>query len=550
MPYRVHIFDSSANLVVNSLGTGAGAISQVDYLLVAGGGGGGARTIGTPGTIWNGGGGGAGGLLQGTFSLSQTQYPVIIGVGGAEGPPTGGVPMTGARGSNSEALGFVAVGGGGGGGEPADGPFYETTGRKGSRGGSGGGGSSPVNGIPPGFQAWGGDGYPGQGFKGGGSHQSSGGGGGSGGVGGDGVSANASVGCGGYGTVSSITGTSNIYAAGGNSWNANSNHFSYVAYGTYGCGGTLEGSPTQPIAGPGNRAANNTGMPGVFIVRYPYGGVNFRTSASGGQINITGGYKIHTFTASGTFSVDTVGQNPNVEVLLVAGGGGGGSANPGGRDGGGGGGGGFLTTNITVVSGTQYTIEIGGGGVGKTDVATGPAQYGGMGGNTSAFGLMVIGGGGGAHGQVSVNIPGLAGGSGGGGQNAAGGAGWGFPGPAQQGFPGGSFGGGGAGGFGTVGSGGAGKSSDISGELRYYAGGGGGGATTTPDQGQGGIGGGGRSALNRLKGNINAVAGIENTGGGGGGGATFLIAPTFGLGTSHQSAAGGSGIVIIRYPYN
>ena len=71
-------------------------------------------------------------------------------------------------------------------------------------------------------------------------------------------------------------------------------------------------------------------------------------SGTGGTVTQVGGYKIHTFTSSGTFTLNSGGD---VEYLVVAGGGGAGS--------GGGGAGGMLTgtiSNLTPVSYTHLTL--------------------------------------------------------------------------------------------------------------------------------------------------------------------------------------------------
>jgi hypothetical protein len=77
--------------------------------------------------------------------------------------------------------------------------------------------------------------------------------------------------------------------------------------------------------------SNVTGQPN-FIV------------ATGGTITCCGDYKIHTFTADGTFTICSAPTpaNNNVDYLVVAGGGGGG-----GFGGGGGGAGGFRVSNST-----------------------------------------------------------------------------------------------------------------------------------------------------------------------------------------------------------
>jgi hypothetical protein len=225
----------------------------------------------------------------------------------------------------------------------------------------------------------------------------------------------------------------------------------------------------------------------------------------------------------------------SVDYLVVAGGGGGGGADYPVNNGGGGGAGGMLAdAGLAVTTGT-YTVTVGGGGAGG---ATG--VVGSNGGGSSFNGITATGGGGGAPNTGSIE-DGIAGGSGGGGRvnDAIGGAGI-----AGQGNNGGkcnkALAGAGGGGAGAVGgnvvsngvgaAGGAGLSNSITGTATVYAGGGGGGGDSAAHNGIGGSGGGGAAG----------VAGTANTGGGGGGKA-FSNSAGPGL-------AGGSGVVIIRYP--
>jgi hypothetical protein len=234
-----------------------------------------------------------------------------------------------------------------------------------------------------------------------------------------------------------------------------------------------------------------------------------------------------------------------IEVLVVAGGGAGG-----GRHAGGGGGGGVLYSSAFAVTvGTAYTVTVGAGGT-----PGGYGSQGGSGGNSVFSSLTSVGGGGGGgynNGAATVN--GLTGGSGGGGAYAVGlpgGNGSAGSGTAGQGNAGGvgsqawnGGGGGGAGGGGGNGSGQAGGTGGIglqysvSGAATYYGGGGGGcgeGGPGTLNGGAGGLGGGG--AGNSTYNPTQATAGINGLGGGGGG-------------TRDGAAvAGGSGVVIIRYP--
>ena len=264
-------------------------------------------------------------------------------------------------------------------------------------------------------------------------------------------------------------------------------------------------------------------------------------TATGGTITDVGGYRIYTFTSSGTFNVTS--GSANVEYLIVAGGGGGGGIGSIGTGGAGGGGaGGVLTGNVSVSTGS-YTVTIGAGGtagVSGTD--------GGTGGNSSFAGVSAAGGGGGASSGAADNN-GVAGGSGGGGRYT----GTGGSGTAGQGYAGGNGtgssndgagGGGGASQLGSNGSandggkGGNGLASTISGSSVTYGGGGGGGAYVTGTGGAGGAGGGGSAPSSRGVGG----AGSANTGGGGGG------ATGSSSGSAYSGGAGGSGIVIIRYP--
>ena len=167
-------------------------------------------------------------------------------------------------------------------------------------------------------------------------------------------------------------------------------------------------------------------------------------------------------------------------------------------------------------------------------------------------------GGGGGGGQYQQN--GGSGGSGGG----ASGNGWGgtpVPGQGKAGGQGSQSLASGGGGYSTIGgpglnegtwpvagnpagAGGDGGYFNHSGAMIAYSGGGGGGSWTTNGWtvGPGGAGGGGNGAYVGAS-QINATAGVINSGGGGGG-ANNTSAPNY------NAAAGGSGIVIFRYPAN
>jgi hypothetical protein len=285
-------------------------------------------------------------------------------------------------------------------------------------------------------------------------------------------------------------------------------------------------------------------------------GSNFIT-ATGGTITCDGDFKVHTFTGPGTFTVTSAG-NPSgsttVDYLVVAGGAGGG-----GNQGGGGGAGGFRqsfpnpATGGFPVTAQGYPITVGGGGAGNP----GPgAVAGGAGtsGTNSIFSTITSTGGGGGGGRPANNAAsGGSGGGGGGCGSRTGGAGNTPPVAPPQGNTGGDGqqpdgGGGGGGGAGAVGSnsvaprtggaGGAGSGISITGSSVTYAGGGGGGSGI----GAGGLGGSGIGGNGGSGPPAVAVGtGTTNTGSGGGGGGNDT--------PNVAGAAGGSGIVIIRYKY-
>ena len=87
-------------------------------------------------------------------------------------------------------------------------------------------------------------------------------------------------------------------------------------------------------------------------------------SATGGSVDTSSrsGYKIHTFTSPGTFSV--TGAAGAVETLIIGGGGGGGSGNPSGYESGGGGASAVYYNNSMTVQAGDYSVVVGGGGNG------------------------------------------------------------------------------------------------------------------------------------------------------------------------------------------
>ena len=220
------------------------------------------------------------------------------------------------------------------------------------------------------------------------------------------------------------------------------------------------------------------------------GGVPF--DASGGVVTTVDGYRIHTFTVSGTFT-PALNLEGKVEVLVVGAGGAGSGFSP---HGGGGGGGDVVTGFLNIAKGTSpmtVIVGIGGGGAGGASsfgpfTANGGQPGSGYNGGTSGSG---IGGG-------SGNFTGSGGGAGA---------------QATQTFKWTDAGG----------VGGQGYGSSISGTLRVYGGGGGGGHSGSGKASAPGIYGGGGQG----------VGAVANSGGGGGGGP--------------GATNGADGIVIIRY---
>ena len=265
-------------------------------------------------------------------------------------------------------------------------------------------------------------------------------------------------------------------------------------------------------------------------------------------------YRVHKFTSSGNLEVIIGGD---IEIVMIAGGGSGGVDN-----GGGAGGGGLIDKTIYVDNGTTYSIVIGAGGAARPGSSDdGPGNNGE---NTTAFSLTAIGGGGGSgwiNTALPPGTPSYAGGSGAG-QSASTGSpnslgagatlqatsaskGVGYPGGnAVGGYGGGGGGAGGQGGtatFGNVGAGGGGyflngRFGSGIGVSDYLGGGGAGGfdlvagfSSTLP------------FTQNGTTKKLTAVGEDPcpaNTGAGGNGGNHNNL----------TSGAGGSGIVLVRYP--
>ena len=270
----------------------------VEYLIVAGGGGGGS--IG-------GGGGGAGGLLAGYAGIAvSTSYFVTVGSGGA------GSTLIANRGVNGNASVFdaassgastgriVAIGGGGGGSSTGSGV------NSGAAGGSGGGANYD--------SGAGGSGTSGQGNAGAGVSSGSPNyycGSGGGGAGTVGFPENTMIGSGigGAGIGSAITGATTTYGGGGGGGGNNGQNGCVGGVGGGGTGGKDSNSVNATVGtantgggggggggGFPNFGTGASGGSGIVVIRYP-GSVQYFT---GGTLNYSNGYIVHTFYSSGT----------------------------------------------------------------------------------------------------------------------------------------------------------------------------------------------------------------------------------------------------------
>jgi hypothetical protein len=274
---------------------------SLSVLLVAGGGSGGQHM---------GGGGGGGGSRVDGYTATKGGGGIGVTVGGGAGGRNGDcdtyyATATGAMGGSSYFGGNHTYGGGGGGGWYANGG-----------GGGCGGGVGIGNGV------YVGDGTAGQGYAGGQSLTFGGGGGGGAGA----VGQNAVDDAGGRGGNAR-----NFYdngfteynwqgqgGSGGSYWNiqqygASYDNGSHPAFGGFGGGGgepycsSFNGNDRDGIANRGQGAGGEGDCPcrrggnggsGIVQVRYAGG-----TQASGGNYTYTsGGYTIHVFTSSGTFT--------------------------------------------------------------------------------------------------------------------------------------------------------------------------------------------------------------------------------------------------------
>lgn len=325
---------------------------------------------------------------------------------------------------------------------------------------------------------------------------------------------------------------------------------------------TVPQAPTIGSAAGGNGEAsviftgNNTGGSAITSYTATSSPGNITATSSTSPITVTGltNATAYTFTvkannangasaaSAASNSVTPIATVP-IDYLVIAGGAG--PSNAGGGAGGlrstmnNTGRGGSLESQFTATRSTNYTVTVGAGG----------ANTGANGSNSVFNTITSLGGGtdqtaGGSGGGGSVSSSNLAG-AGTTGQGYDGGRGGIGSGQGTGGGGGGAGVVGGQGNIGTGGTGGAGGngvSVSITGTAVTYAGGGGAGGNyqyQTNQGGAGGTGGGGNGACFG-GGAVNGVSGTTNLGGGGGG-AGYLSG-------GRPAGAGGSGVVILRYP--
>jgi hypothetical protein len=252
----------------------------------------------------------------------------------------------------------------------------------------------------------------------------------------------------------------------------------------------------------------------------------------------------------------------NIEYLVIAGGGAGGLQAGGGAGAGGyrlntgetSGGGSPVSTALEVITGDEYSITIGAGGVSYGPAPTYPITVPPTPGTASVFaGITSLPGGhGGGYSESIVddgNAPGTVGSS-----AARSSTSIYYEVPGNQGYRGGNhgshsgpaFGGGGGGGAGSEGTqggsscgvGGNGLASSITGSSVTRGGGGGGGGRVAAPGGAGGPGGGGAGSNSSPS---NASPGTVNTGGGGG-------SEGYSQASHGTGGSGGSGFIALKVP--
>jgi len=243
--YWYHTFYSSGTF------TPTQALTNVDFLAIAGGGGGYVQGGGAGGYRCSvtGESSGGGGSAESKLSLSAQAYTVTVGAGGSNG-------NSGVTGSNSSisGSGFTTITSTGGGGTSSGGSDGLTGGSGGGAFNSGTAGSGTAN----------------QGYAGGAAPTSSAGGGG-GGASAAGTSASGTTGGnGGNGVASSITGTSTTRAGGGAGYGTGSSGSAGSGGGGVANGTSAKNGTANTGGGGAGGGAGNGGIGGSGIVVFRY----------------------------------------------------------------------------------------------------------------------------------------------------------------------------------------------------------------------------------------------------------------------------------------
>lgn len=326
------------------------------------------------------------------------------------------------------------------------------------------------------------------------------------------------------------------------------NNIHVEAGGTTGTEARMNDSDIRGLTPASGKSINSTASTQVSFSDY-HGASSI--GITGGTVTTSGGYKVHTFTSSGTLTLTTIPSGFSLEYFIVAGGGGSGT-----NGGGGGGAGGVRTGTLTntayLFSGNAFAITVGAGGAvssrgNHSRITESDGTWAGIstatrggGGADRDFGDLPTSGGSGGGGGGTGGTPRL-GASGSSGQGNDGGDGYGdYGGSSAGGGGGGQSSAGGNGSSKQGGDGGSGINNNwINGSNVGYAGGGAGSGLDYNNFG--GVSGNASHGGGGLNNGHNSRNGRANSGGGAGGRGTGNNTGDSGGGS------GGSGIVIVRY---
>lgn len=252
-------------------GGGPNFPTTLEYLVVAGGAGGGQEENDS-----GGGGGGGGGFRTNVVGANSgggcgAEAAFVVAKGTAYTVTIGAAVSVNTSGNSTTFSTVTSIGGGRGG---------LGGGRSADSGGSGGGGGSNGSGAGSGTACQGSSG------AGQGGNQA----GGGGGAGSTWLSGNDRNGR--DGQTTSITGTSQYMSAGGGGG----------CKPGYVCGSNGTGSGNYGSGGAGRRSGGGGGVQGIVVLRYPDSFDAAVATTGSPSVTLTGGYRIYTFTASGSIT--------------------------------------------------------------------------------------------------------------------------------------------------------------------------------------------------------------------------------------------------------